>query len=264
VIKLVVSNQKGGVAKTTTVLSMARYFADQGRRVLVIDTDPQGCVAMTLGLKPERYLSHFVIHNHTFQSCLTSAGERIDIIASNRETVQAEAVLLNVPAREMSFSHLFSRFDVAYDVVLIDVAPSINMMQTCAMVYARQMLIPISMDTLSLQGAVACLQTAQFMNEMYRVEIKPVAFLPVMMDKRFQMTALTLDALTQYSTRYNVPVLPGIRTDQTVVRCARAKQFLSDFDPKSKAWEDYTVATGQLAEILNGELKPSEKASVVA
>lgn len=263
-IKLVVSNQKGGVAKTTTTLSIARYFADLGRRVLVIDTDPQGCVAMTLGLKPEKYLSHFVIHNHTFESCLTPAGEGIDVIASNRETVQAEAVLLNVPAREMSFSHLFSRYDVAYDVVLIDVAPSINMMQTCAMVYARQLLIPISMDTLSLQGAVACLQTAQFMNEMYRMEIKPVAFLPVMIDKRFQMTALTLEALDQYSARYNVPVLPGIRTDQAVVRCARAKQFLADFDPKSKALEDYGSATERLAGILNEQLKPSEKASAGA
>jgi chromosome partitioning protein len=252
------------VAKTTTALSMARHFADQGLRVLIIDTDPQGCVAMALGLKPEKYLSHFVIHNHTFESCITRAGERIDVIASNRETVQAEAVLLNVPAREMSFSHLFSRYDVAYDVVLIDVAPSINMMQTCAMVYARQLLIPISMDTLSLQGAVACLQTAQFMNEMYRVEIRPVAFLPVMMDKRFQMTALTLEALNQYSTRYSVPVLPGIRTDQAVVRCARAKQFLADFDPKSKALEDYTEASRQLAEILNDQLRPSEKTAASA
>ena len=263
-IKLVISNQKGGVAKTTTALSIARYFADQGRRVLIIDTDPQGCVAMTLGLKPEKYLSHFVIHNHTFESCLTPAGERIDVIASNRETVQAEAVLLNVPAREMSFSHLFSRYDVAYDVVLIDVAPSINMMQTCAMVYARQLLIPISMDTLSLQGAVACLQTAQFMNEMYRVEIKPVAFLPVMMDKRFQMTALTLEALAQYSQRFNVPVLPGIRTDQAVVRCARSRQFLADFDPKSKALEDYTAAAQQLAEILNERTEPNRKVPAIA
>jgi len=264
VIKLVVSNQKGGVAKTTTALCLARHFADLDKRVLIIDTDPQGCVAMALGLKPEKYLSHFVIHNHTFESCVTPAGERIDVIASNRETVQAEAVLLNVPAREMSFSHLFSRFDIAYDVVLIDVAPSINMMQTCAMVYARQLLIPISMDTLSLQGAVACLQTAQFMNEMYRVEIRPVAFLPVMMDKRFQMTALTLEALDQYSARYNVPILPGIRTDQTVVRCARAKQYLADFDLKSKALEDYTAAAQQLAEILHDQLSSSEKVSAIA
>ena len=59
-IKIVVSNQRGGVGKTTTTLSLARYLADRGRRVLVVDTDPQGSIAVTLGLKPTSYISHFI------------------------------------------------------------------------------------------------------------------------------------------------------------------------------------------------------------
>jgi len=155
VIKLVISNQRGGVAKTTTATTLARLWADRGRKVLLIDTDPQGSVGMSLGLKADKFLHHFVVYNHLFESCLVHATPNIDVLCSSRETIQAEASLMGVPAREMSFSLLFSKVDEPYDIVIIDVAPSITLMQTCAMVYAQSVLIPVSMDTLSLQGAGA-------------------------------------------------------------------------------------------------------------
>ena len=151
-IKLVISNQRGGVAKTTTATTLARLWADRGRKVLLIDTDPQGSVGMSLGLKADKFLHHFVVYNHLFESCLVHATPNIDVLCSSRETIQAEASLMGVPAREMSFSLLFSKVDEPYDIVIIDVAPSITLMQTCAMVYAQRVLIPVSMDTLSLQG----------------------------------------------------------------------------------------------------------------
>ena len=72
--RLVILNQRGGVAKTTTVHTLARYLADRGRRVLIIDTDPQGSMGTVLGLKPAKYLHDFVIYNHLFKDC---AGPRL-------------------------------------------------------------------------------------------------------------------------------------------------------------------------------------------
>lgn len=250
-IRLVISNQRGGVAKTTSATTLARLWADQGRKVLLIDTDPQGSVGMSLGLKAEKFLHHFVVYNHLFESCLVHAGPNIDVLCSSRETIQAEASLMGVPAREMSFALLFSKVDEPYDIVLIDVAPSITLMQTCAMVYAQRVLIPVSMDTLSLQGAGACLETARMMNELFRVNVRPAALLPVMVDRRFQHTAVMMKSLEDLSAKFGIPLLPAIRTDVTVSKCGRARQFLADYDPKCKAMEDYELAGNQLLELLS-------------
>src|SRR5579871_3723628 len=88
--RLVILNQRGGVAKTTTVHTLARFIADRGKRVLIIDTDPQGSVGTVLGLKPAKYLHDFVIYNHLFKDCAIQACPGVDVLCSNRETRSEE------------------------------------------------------------------------------------------------------------------------------------------------------------------------------
>lgn len=249
-IRLVISNQRGGVAKTTTVHTLARFMADRGRRVLVIDTDPQGSLGTVLGLKPAKYLHDFVICNHIFRDCVVHACPGVDVLCSNRETVKTEGHLMGQMAREFLFTNLFSQVELDYDTVLIDVAPSINILQTCAMIYAKSLLIPVSMDPLSLQGAAASIETARTLSSLTRLSIQPVALLPVMVDRRLQMTEVVMASLEELCSRTNIPVLPPIRTDTTVTKCIRAKRFLVDFDPRARATEDYQVALGALLELL--------------
>lgn len=253
-IRLVVSNQRGGVAKTTTVHTLARFFADKGLRVLVLDTDPQGSMAAVLGLKAPAHLHQFVIHNHVFKDCLVEVHPNIDILCSNRETSQTENILMGQLAREMAFVNLFPKVDQPYSIVLVDVAPSITLLQTCAMIYARQVLIPVAMDPLSLQGAVASVETARMLNGLFQTTVRPIAFLPVMIDRRLQMTQVILESLSELSRRFAVPILHGIRTDSTVTKSARARQFLGDYDPKCRALEDYCAAGQQLLDLLKGQL----------
>lgn len=263
-IRLVVSNQRGGVAKTTTVHTLARFFADKGARVLVIDTDPQGSMAAALGLKAPAHLHQFVVHNYVFKDCLVHVRPKIDVLCSNRETAQTENILMGQLAREMTFANLFPKVDQPYDVVLIDVAPSITLLQTCAMIYAQQVLIPVAMDPLSLQGAVASVETARTLNGLFQTHVRPVAFLPVMIDRRLQMTQVILESLTDLSQRFSVPILHAIRTDSTVTKCARARQFLADYDPKCRALEDYYAAAQQLLDLLKGQLDVKQELEVAA
>ena len=107
-IRLVVSNQRGGVAKTTTVTTMARVFADMGMKVLIIDTDSQGSVASILNLKPENYLYNFLVNNQAFRDCIVEAGPNVHVMCSNRRTVEAEAVFMGVTGREMAFDNVVS------------------------------------------------------------------------------------------------------------------------------------------------------------
>ena len=250
-LRLVISNQRGGVSKTTTTITLARFFADQGMRVLALDTDPQGSLGLVLGLKPGKYLHDFVIHNQPFEECIVPALPNMDVLCSNRDMSKVEVALLRMTGGELAFARLFGTVDSRYDVVLIDVAPSINLVQTCSILYAKHLLIPVAMDMLSLQGAAACLQTAHMLTDLFQAEIRPVALLPVMLDRRFTLTGYIMQAIEEMSQKFRIQVLHAIRTDGTVPRAERARKFLMDYDPKCRALEDYTVAAMQLVELLH-------------
>ena len=252
-IRLVISNQRGGVSKTTTTTTLAREFADQGMRVLVIDTDPQGSVSSVLNLRPNYGLYNFVIERLRFDDCIVKVTEKLHVLCSNRETTKVETILMGNVAREHAFSQLFSLVEKDYDVVLIDVSPSITLLQTCAMVYAERVLIPIAMDTLSFQGAMASIEASKSLNQLLRSNIRTVGLLPVMVDRRLAMTSAILDGLEGLSKGLDIPLLHSIRTDQSVTKSARAGQFLADYDPKCKAIEDYREVAVELVGILKDE-----------
>jgi chromosome partitioning protein len=253
-IRLVISNQRGGVSKTTTTTTLAREFADRNKKVLVIDTDPQGSISSVLSLKPEYGLYNFVIEKLRFDDCIVKAHERIDVLCSSRETTKVETILMGNVAREHAFTQLFSLVEKDYDVVLIDVSPSITLLQTCAMVYAEQVLIPIGMDTLSFQGAMASIEASKSLNQLLRASIKTIGLLPVMVDRRLAMTTTVLEGLEGLSQGMKIPLLHAIRTDQTVTKAARAGQFLVDYDPKCKAVEDYHLVANELEDIFEDEV----------
>jgi chromosome partitioning protein len=242
VIKLVVSNQRGGVGKTTTATTLARCFADLGKRVLLIDTDSQGSVSAVLGLKPEYTLYDFLISGIAFKMCVVTAHPGIDVLCSDRRTMEAEDVITSRMGREMTFEQAFGPHDHEYDCVVIDVAPSLTLFQTCAMMYARQLLIPAAMDSLSAAGAASNFQAVDTINRMFKVSppIRTIGILPVIVDRRLQMTDTVLEALEGLANREAVPLLPPVRTDTQVVKAGRVRKFLADFDPKSKALDDYS------------------------
>jgi chromosome partitioning protein len=261
-IKIVISNQRGGAAKTTTTLNLARYYADQGKRVLIIDTDPQGSITVVLGLSdpgkplyknPGKSLFNFLIHGHSLEDCIVSVHPLIDLLPSNRQTVEAEQMLLAQIARELTFVNVLPKVDAAYDVVLFDVAPSISLLQTCAVLYTQQILVPVSMDPLSIAGLVASVETARMLSQYFSRPIKTVAILPVIIDKRLGVTKRVMDDLETISAETGVPLLPGIPTDSTVTK-ASGESFLADFDPTCRAMLAYVEAFDALGKLLNIEV----------
>ncbi len=117
-IRLVIANQRGGVSKTTTTATLARYFGDLGMRVLIVDADPQASVGIVLGLQPKRHLYEFVVHNRPFEECIERAGPNIDVLCSNRDTTRVEAALVTMTGGELAFIRLFGQVEFLYDAVL--------------------------------------------------------------------------------------------------------------------------------------------------
>jgi len=261
-IKIMIGNQKGGVGKTTTAITLARCLADRGLKTLLIDSDPQGSIMVTLHLKPKAFLSDFILNQLRLADCVCQTTANLDVLCGNRDTTTMEQRIFTMYGRELVFQNAFGHHDSIYDAVLVDVAPSISLLQACSMVYCQNILIPVSMDTLSVSCAGATIFSAKTIGDSIRVPIRPVALLPTIVNRRYGLTDVVMQMVQDLGTAYKIPVLNAIRTDQSIAKAARAHNMLVDLDDKSKALEDYELATTELLKIFEVEAPAKDNAPV--
>jgi chromosome partitioning protein len=250
-IRLVVANQRGGVGKTTAAVNLAWYLSNtKNLRTLLIDTDSQGSVGVMLNLKPKHYFSHFLVNRFDLAECVVSAGNNLQVLCGNKDTIQAESALTGAVVRELALKIILEPYEASYEAVVIDVSPSINLLQTCAMVYARNVVIPVNMDLLSLNGANAAYDMIRLLNDLIKADIRPVGLMPCQVDQRLSVTTLVQQGLQKMSEMINVPILPAIRTDQSVNKAFRARKALLEFEPNAKAAQDYVAAFQRIIELI--------------
>ena len=116
------------------------------------------------------------------------------------------------------------------------------------MVYTQNVLVPVDLDILSVQGATSTIHACETLNRMLErgLNIRPLGMLPVKLNRRLAVTEMVLATLASISERRDIPIYGSIRTDQSVVKAAADRQFIADYDPKSKALEDYEQLTSEL------------------
>lgn len=256
-IRLVIANQRGGVGKTTAAVNYAWYLANaRNLRTLLVDTDSQGSVGVMLNLKPKHYFSHFLVNKFHLDECAIPAGKNLYVLCGNKDTVQAESALAGAVVRELALKIMLEPYEANYDAVVIDVSPSINLLQTCAMVYARNVVIPVNMDLLSLNGANAAYDMIRLLNDLIKADIRPLGLMPCQVDQRLSVTVLVQQGLAKMSEMFHIPILPAIRTDQAVNKAFRARKALLEFDPGAKAAQDYLAAFEQITASIEGPRIP--------
>lgn len=251
-IRLTIGNQRGGVGKTTTAVTLARIWAEKkGLRILLVDADPQGSIGTILKVKPELFLNDFLWNKRRLADCVVQPIPNLDVLCSNRDTLEAEQRAIGTIGRERIFENIFQPVEDHYDAVIVDIGPSLSLMQVCALVYTTDYLVPISMDALSITGATAFFNTSQQIGVQLKKHCRCVGILPTIVDQRYQNTEMVMRMIGMISENYKVPVLHPIRTDSVVAKAIRMKQFIADVDPKSRCLEDYRTVSEQLLKIYD-------------
>jgi len=249
-IRLLVSNQRGGVGKTTTAVNLSCYLSERGYRTLLIDTDSQGSIALMLNLQPANYFGQFVLKRCSFEESIVHAKAGLDVMCGNKQTLEAESALARIPGHESAVRAGLERIEPLYDAVILDASPSLGLVQTCALVYARNVLIPVNMDFLSLTGANATYETIEFLNSDFNAQIRTIGLLPCQVNRRLAITRLVEQSLHSMSRTLGLPLLPEIRTDQTVHRAFLARKSVVEYDPDARSAQDYVVAFDKILNVF--------------
>jgi chromosome partitioning protein len=155
-----VLNYKGGTGKTTTVVNLATGLALRGERVLCIDLDAQGSLATCLGMHHNYTLANLLLGEADPPACIVKVRDHLDLIASDSSLREAEGALWRMDNHGMARQVLARRMQGVdgYDYVLLDHSPSASLVNESGLLYARQIIIPVSMNQLALIGAREVLQ----------------------------------------------------------------------------------------------------------
>ncbi len=194
---IAISNQKGGVGKTTTTINLSACLAEMGKKVLVIDIDPQGNATSGLGIERDdvdHTVYELLINEITVWDALTpSVVDGLTVIPSERGLAGAEIELIGVDDREYILKNEIDKIRDKYDFILIDCPPSLNMLTINAMTTADTVLVPIQCEYYALEGLSELLYTIELVKERLNpvLEVEGVVF--TMYDGRTLLSSQVVD-----------------------------------------------------------------------
>lgn len=184
-----VANQKGGVAKTTTVHALGVALAESGRRVLLVDLDPQGALSVGLGVNPlqlDRTVYNLLMEQGVSVDdvMLKTGVVGMDLLPSNIDLSAAEVQLVNEVAREQTLRRMLEPVLEDYDIVLIDCQPSLGLLTINALTAADGVIVPLECEYLALRGVALLLQTIEKIRERLNPQLEIEGLLATMYDAR--------------------------------------------------------------------------------
>lgn len=208
---LAVANQKGGVAKTTTVASLGVALHDLGKRVLLIDLDPQACLTFSLGVDPDSLpvsVHDVLLGELPIGQAIVDTADGPSLLPATIDLATTESMLLTRTGREyglrMAIADLSSTEDGHFDHILIDCPPSLGVLTVNALTAASDLLIPLQCETLSHRGVGQLLNTVKDIQRMTNPGLQVLGVLPTLFDAR---TLHSRDVLDDVTDRYGLPVL---------------------------------------------------------
>lgn len=243
---IAVANQKGGVAKTTTVHTLAAALVERGRRVLVVDLDPQACLTYETGINPDELdlTIHDVMLGRVDIAEVIVDANGIDLVPSSIDLAGSEIHLLTKTGREFVLGRALKRVADDYDYVFIDCAPSLGILTLNGLTAASHVLIPFQAETLSHRAVGQLLETIEDVRAYTNADLQVLGAVATMFDRR---TNLSKQVLTDVSETHGLEVLPPPipRSVKVAEAPARGRSVL-EHARRSKSAEAYRALAGEI------------------
>lgn len=204
---MAVANQKGGVAKTTSVASLGAAFAELGKRVLLVDLDAQACLTFSLGVDPDevdRSVNEVLMGQAALADVIVQCDDGVDLVPSTIDLAGAEAMLLPRPGREFILRTALEPVLEDYDVILLDCSPSLGVLTLNALTAADGLVIPMPCEMLSHRGVGQLVDTVADVQRILNKELEVWGILPTLYDGRSNHAR---EVLADVGERYDLPVL---------------------------------------------------------
>jgi len=245
---IAVANQKGGVAKTTTVASLGAALAELGRKVLVVDLDPQACLTFSLGLDPDSVeisVHDVLLGRVSTGMAIQSTDDGPDLLPATIELAGCEAMLLTKTGREYTLRAALDEVRSSYEFMLLDCAPSLGVLTLNALTAANDVLIPLQCETLSHRGVGQLLDTVHDVQRLTNRELRVLGVLPTLFDSR---TTHAREVLADVVGRYSLAVIePAIAKSVRFAEAPAAGRSILRTAGRTPGAEAYRSLARQLA-----------------
>ncbi|MBN8658003.1 MAG: ParA family protein [Anaerolineae bacterium] len=248
-IKLAIANDKGGVGKTTTTVTLANCFALHGRRVLIVDGDPQGQCSTALGLPSEpglfRAISSMIAgtNDDIHQWIRLTGRNNLDLLPGNETTAAAQILLAAQNKPIDSLWAMLSPLRKEYDYILFDTAPSVGGIKEGITYAADFVLIPSATEYLSLDGLTLTMSLLAKMRETHNWQGALMGILPTFYD---ESTAVSKESLEQLKQSFGREVLSTIHRATALRECVAEGKTIFEYAPTHRASQEYEAVTAEI------------------
>ncbi|MGE5677747.1 MAG: ParA family protein [Pseudomonadota bacterium] len=238
---IAVFNQKGGVGKTTTVINLSACLASKGKKVLMLDIDPQGNTTSGIGIDKtslEKTIYDVLINNDDPRACIVpTSKENLYILPSSVQLAGAEIELTELNQRELKLREALNSIKPEYDYIFIDCPPSLGLLSINALSAVDSVLIPIQCEYYALEGVSQLMNTIKLVKKGLNPELDIEGVVLSMFDGRTNLSIQVVDEVKKYfrGKVYTVMIPRN-------VRLAEAPSYglsIIDYDQKSKGAEAY-------------------------